>query len=494
MNNIRTSTQTSRFAAISVATPAPVGVGIFFVLVGSLLTGCGGGSGADVSTVNVIRSDGSSVAVTAVSPPSAVVPERVTIPEYKALRASVVTVTGGAVPDAATLAGLTTANQRFAAAQVQADLSAEANALVVPPLTQAVLRSLASAASGDTLGQITSLFEVTASPTIAAYQTDRVASQWWADKGFRLRTAFLAAPDTLGPFPRLAQWAADEAGFSDGSAAAVPALANFLDNQNRAAVSHSLAGVANWPAVTAFNGIFDTASAPNDLRRMPMVKIIQGVERFVGVDFTADALVVGDLRLMTIRPAGGKLADFSADQLASALAQSAQLRLPGAAITSPGEMVLPKLTTGLPFVADAPIKRAGVNLAYDEVNANLRNLDGVGGTYATASSTGSTLSIAEGELRIAANQSLAYRFSRKNIYGPTDGSYSYSSYFIFPFTGNISSICIGTVVWPQPDLRSFFLVLMDARHWVVSMAAIHVLAGDPVEPTCIPAVTETVAE
>ena len=274
----------------------------------------------------------------------------------------------------------------------------------------------------------------------------------------------------------------------------MPALASFADSQNRAAVSHSLAGVANWPAVTAFNGVFDTANAPNDLRRMPMVKITQGVERLVGVDFTADALAVGDLRLMTIRPAGGKLADFSADQLASALAQSAQLRLPGAAITSPGEMVLPKLTTGLPFVADAPLRRAGVNLAYDEINANLRNLDGVGGTYATASSTGSTLSIAEGELRIAANQSLAYRFSRKNIYGPTDGSYSYSSYFIFPFTGNISSICIGTVVWPQPDLRSFFLVLMDARHWVVSMAAIHVLAGDPVEPTCIPAVTETVAE
>ena len=496
MNNIQASTQTNNLAAVSVPTRAPVGVGIFFVLVGSLLTGCGGGSGADVSTVNVIRSDGSAVAVTAVSPPSVGVLERVTIPEYKALRASMAAVTGGAAPDAATLAGLTTANHRFAAVQVRADLLADVNALVVPPLTQAVLRSLASAASGDTLAQINGLFEVTTSPTIAAYQTDRVASQWWADKGFRLRTAFLAATDTLGPFPRLAQWAADEAGFSDGSAAAMPALANFLDNQNRAVVSHSLAGVANWPAVTAFNGIFDTANAPNDLRRMPMVKITQGVERFVGADFTTDALAVGDLRLMTIRPASGKLADFSSDQLALALAQSAQSRLPGVAITSPGEMVLPKLTTDLPFEADAPLRRAGVNLAYDEVNANLRNLDGLGGTYAITSSTGSTLSIAEGALRIAANQSLAYRFSRKNIYGPTDGSYSYSSGISsnVTFLGNISAICIGTVVWPQPDLRSFFLVLMDARHWVVCMAAIHVLAGDPVEPTCIPAVTETVAE
>ena len=486
MNNIQTSTQTNNLAALSVPTRAPVGVGIFFVLVGSLLTGCGGGSGADVSTVNVIRSDGSSVAVTAVSPPSVGVPERVTIPEYKALRASVAAVSGGTAPDAATLARLTTANQQFAAAQVLADLLSDANALVVPPLTQAVLRSLASAASGDTLVQITAAFDVTSSPAVAAYQTGRVASQWWADKGFRLRTAFLAATDTLGPFPRLTQWAADEAGFSDGSAAAVPALVNFADRQNRAAVSHSLTGVANWPAVTAFNGIFNSANAPNDLRRMPMVKIIQGVERFVGADFTADALAAGDLRLMTIRPAGGKLADFSADQLASALAQSAQMRLPGAAITSPGEMVLPKLTTGLTFEADAPLKRAGVSLAYDEINANLRNLDGVGGTYAVTSATGATLSIAEAGLHLDALAGMSFRFSSKNVFGSSGGG---------GFTMiEISAPCIGTPIWPPADLRSFFLVLMDARQWVVSLAAIHLLAGDPVEPTCIPAVTEPVAE
>ncbi len=488
MNNIQTSTQTNNLAALSVPTPAPVGVSIFFVLVVSLLTGCGGGSGADASTVNVIRSDGSSVAVIAVSPPSAVVPERVTIPEYKALRASVAAVTGGAAPDAATLAGLTTANHRFAAVQVRADLLADVNALVVPPLTQAVLRSLASAASGDTLAQINGLFEVTTSPTIAAYQNDRVASQWWADKGFRLRTAFLGATDTLGPFPRLARWSADEAGFSDGSAAAVPALASFADSQNRAAVSHSLAGVANWPAVTAFNGIFDTANASNDLRRMPMVKIIQGVERFVGADFTADALAVGDLRLMTIRPAGGKLADFSADQLASALAQSAQMRLPGSAITSPGEMVLPKLTTGLPFEADAPLRRAGVNLAYDEINANLRNLDGLGGTYAITSATGATLAIAEAGLNLDAVLGLSFRFSTKNVFGPGFSSGSSVNQVNFPF------LCVGTSIWPPADLRSFFLVLMDARHWVVSLAAIHVLPGDTVEPTCISPESEPVAK
>jgi hypothetical protein len=170
------------------------------------------------------------------------------------------------------------------------------------------------------------------------------------------------------------------------------------------------------------------------------------------------------------------------------------MRLPGAAITSPGEMVLPKVTTELPFVADAPLKRAGISLAYDEVNANLRNLDGLGGTYAITSSTGSTLSIADGGLRIGAKQSLVYLFSRKNVFGPTGDTYGSNVSSSVTFPGDAQLLCNGTLVWPSPDLRSFYLLLMDARGWVVSLAGIHILEGDAVEPTCVPVETGLVFE
>jgi len=421
---------------------------------------------------------------------SSAAPVSATVPEYKALRASTGPLVGGAAPDAAALAAMAADNRDWAVAQLLPDVGdVNYNPAVIPALTYAVLRSLGAAADGDSLAQINSHFDLATPPYLAARQTGRVAAQWWAERGQRLRTEFLSATDALGPWPRLAAWSAEEAGFADGSARSDATLAQALSAASsglsvgafgdtthiRLLAAHSLSANTGWSAVIPFEGIFERS--PEDLLRLPLLRLTAGVTRHSGADFTADLLHAGDLRLMTLRPAAGSLQAFAAGRLGPALAEAIDALLADGAAPAAGEMLLPLGNIGLTLHADAPLRRAGVSQVFDEVNANLRGLDGVGGTYAQAVSPTATLRIADG-LTLQAAHALAFTFSPRNVNGPSYGSVGFSTFF------PDMSFNFGTCVWPTPDLRSFFAVILDAQRWVVSVAAIQSLPGTPVTPIC----------
>ena len=465
------------------------------------LTGCGGGSGS----ASVQSSDPTQAsAIPEVLPTVLTIPEvlatQLTIPAYKALRVRTVAI-GSPVPDVATMAALTADNHHLAVAQLKASLAGGAiNLAVAPPLTYAVLRSLGLAASGDSLAEISRNFDLAPTPFVASQQTSRVASQLWADRGRQFRAEFLSATDTFGPWPRLAAWSADEAGFAAASAASDSAFTQSLaaasglsidwfgaQTNIRLLMAHSLAANAGWGALAPFNGIFERA--PNDLVLLPLLRLTDGVSRFAGADFTADLLAGGDLHLMTLRPASGTLTDFAATRLEPALAEAVQALLSGGAAPAAGEMLLPRADIALALQADGPLRRAGVAQVYDEVLANLPGLDGLGGTYVQTASPAAALHIAADGLSLQAADALAFTFSPRNLHGPTNGS---SAGAVFTL-GN--AFPLGTCVWPATDLRSFFLVLLDTRHWVVSFAAIQSLPGAAVAPACrfVPPLVPTIS-
>ena len=442
------------------------------------LAGCSGGGGSS-SSANTT-------------------PTLVTLPEYQALRANTVSTAASTVPDAATMEALVAANNSMAVEQLRISLALEAygysagNTVAAPPLTYAALRTLGAAASGDSLAEISSHFDLAPSPYEAAEQTGRVTSLWWADRGRHFRTEFLSATDALGPEPRLAGWSAAETGFADGSAASDAALAQsfaatgaglslgeFSTPTNiRLLANHTLTSNAAWDTVTPFEGVFNRV-------RLPLLRLTSGVTRYIGTDYTADLVRSGDLHVMTLRPASAGLANFAASRLALALDEAVRGLLVNPAVPATGEMLLPQADISLVFPSDASMGLFGVSQVYSETLANLKNLDGLGGTYAQTQSA-AKLHIAANGLELQAAHAMAFTFSPRNVNGPTYGS-SDSSYGVTSTLGNIAQTC----VWPTPDLTSFFLVILDTRRQVVSLAAIQSLPGTAVTPVCTSSLTSS---
>lgn len=458
-------------------------------LTAGLLAGCGGGG-----------STASSVPITVVSNSSDPPPDFVTLPQYKALRETVVTVMGGEVPSASEQTALLAANYATVAEQLSPSLSTPgANAVVVPPLTELLARTLGAAASGETLAQIKSKYDIAPAPYVAALQTHAVTSQLWADQGRRFRTGFLAATDTLGPFARLSGWAGAETGFASGAFATDPAIAASFtalypwltvghlptpSKEIRLVAVNQVVARADWATLTPFDGVFDRALNPNDLLSMPMLRVNTGVKRFNGSDFTADFLPMANgQHLLSLRPHNGTLASFAAGRLPAALAQAMQGALAVGATPTPGEMVLPQQEIGLIFDAKAPLVAKGVTLPFDEVNANFRNLDGAGGVYAHSVFSTAGLQVGVDGLSMKATDVTAFLFSKKNVFGETFGSAALTVNFGGGnFLTNYVSFKLYTCSWPTPNLRSYYLAVVDAKRWVVSLAAIQAPEGTQVTP------------
>lgn len=504
MTNIRTE----NLAHVAAQASATVSFGRFAALFSGLffglLAGCGGGASTAGNTTTLATAEGLPVVV--VSSTDEPAPEFVTLPQYKALRAGVVSVTGGVVPSASELAALRAANYKTAVEQLLPGLQPGNNALVVPPLTDAVVRMLAAASSGDTLAQIKSKYDVAPTPYVAALQTSSVASQFWADKDRLFRTGFLAATDSLGPFARLSDWGGSETGFASGGFAADPALATSFSAllpwltpaylpapaQNiRLVASHQVTANAPWAAVQPFDGVFDRGQTAHDLVRMPMVRVSAGVRRFAGNDFTADFLpMAGGRQLLTLRPNAGDLATFAVTRLPNALAEAMGALGAGAALAA-GAMVLPQQALTVSFDAQAPLASNSIKLPFDDVNANLRNLDAPGGSFARRVLSSATLQVSVEGFDLTATDVTAFTFSPKNINVNNSGASSYwlvSAYDATIYDG-LRLISVGsayfnlfTCNWPTPNLRSFYLAVVDGNRWVVSLAAVQQPVGTAVTP------------
>lgn len=482
---------------VRVATVAMAGV--------ALMAGCGGGGDGGAVSVNAPSTVGTGVvaaspAAGASAPPTtaehasaALPPDTATVAVYKTLRTRLT----AAMPAASAPGAAGAAELLFAVGELRAALGATGNAAVVPPLTQAALNSLAAAATGATLAEIASRFDTAPAPWVAAEKTGRVARQLWADRGRPLRIDFLAATDAFGAPPRLDAWTAAEVGFSDGSAASDPSLSAAMSAAGVSLGSFSsptdirllsvdrLAVNVAWTTAVSFDGVFERAT--HDLLRLPMLRLTAGVRRHAGADFTADVVGAGDLRVMSLRPAAGTLRDFAASRLEPALAEAIEALLGDTALSAPpaaADMVLPVLDFTVAAAADAPLLRAGVHQVYDPVNADLHGLDGVGGTYVQARSADARLTLAAGGLSLSTAHAMAYTFSPLNLhYTPTYGAVT--TQIFIPPGGFISFADADTVcTWPTPDLRSFFLAVLDRRNWVISLLAVQAPGGTAVAPTC----------
>ena len=451
-----------------------------------VLAGCGGSDGGSAAA--------SAEAAAAASLASA---STLTVAQYQAQRSAAAgtntgTGTGTATPaDAAQQASLRSADQALAVGQWQTDF-AGSNPVVLPPLAYASARALATAAQGDTLAQLNTLLagRITLAPdaAAAAWQTGQVASAGWAAQGFKLARGFLGTIDSSDG--RLAAWSLADAAFADGSAfndatltqalaAQGLALTDFAAATNlRLLLTHTLKLAGGWPAGDTFDGLFEVG--PQDLLSLPLLRLRTAVKRLAGSDYTADLLAAGPLRVLSLRPAAGELAAFATTRLAPALAAAVQTLLVDGGGTA-GELLLPLGTLALDAAVDAPIQRAGASLVFDEVNANLRGLDEVGGTYAQVKSAPASLVVSADGLALSAAHGLGLTYSVRNVYGDGFGV------GVTVFDGRYPVIHVNgpcTPVWPSADLRSFFLAVLDSRGALLALMAVQHPSGTAYVPSC----------
>lgn len=473
------SCPTTRIASLN-ARPAWL-----FAALAVVLSGCSGGGGGSAAS----------------TPASSTV----TIAEYNAQRNATVSAAATVEPDAATQTALVAANYHLAVAELSLELQDgyfgalgwySGNAAVVPPLTYAALRAIGAAANGDSLAEITNHFDLAPTPYAAAQQTGMVASQIWGERSYRFRTEYLAATDATGAPPRLAAWAATETGFADGSAGSDPglkqalatlwvSLATFEKPEGiRMLAVNTLAAKGGWGTVTPFDGVFAVGS--QDMVRLPLLRLTENVTRYGGSDFTAAYLPIGNLRVMTLRPTANTLASFAANRLEAALNEAVRVLSDAGIAHEPGEMLLPKGDIGLTTWTLGPLARAGVTRVFDEVNADLRGLDGKGGTYVQqgASYSSARLSIAADGLALNAANTFPYTHSPRNVYTGSSNYGGIAGYVLIDGYG--LGGCFGRQIWPTPDLGPFFIAVLDAKGWLVTLAAIKTLPGTAVTPTCSP--------
>lgn len=256
-------------------------------------------------------------------------------------------------------------------------------------------------------------------------------------------------------------------------------------NNIRLVTANTVTEKASWAAVTPFDGIFDGGKNKHDLLQMPMVKVTAGVKRFAGTDFTADAMpMAGGLQLISLRPNASALttplSTYSSTRLEAALSEAIQGLLAVGAKPVAGEMILPKVDINLEIDPKGPLVRAGISLPFDEVNANFRNLDNQGGVYARPVFSSASLRVGNDGLTVKAADATVFTFSPLNIFGSFFGSVSGN---VVVISGGIdATFGLFTCTWPTPDLRSLFLIVMDAQSNVVSIAAIQTPPGTEVLP------------
>ena len=107
----------------------------------------------------------------------------------------------------------------------------------------------------------------------------------------------------------------------------------------------------------------------------------------------------------------------------------------------------------------------------NEVNANLRGLDGLGGTYLRTSTATSDMSLVADGLYYNGSQSMDFVFSPLNAFGPG-------------FTGGAGSVSVnpgfGLPACPAEtvDLRPFYLAVVQANGNIAMLARLTAFTGE----------------
>jgi hypothetical protein len=455
---------------------------------GMPLAGCGGGGGASGNeaapapkpsppTGNAGASSGSNSMGSE--------PVRISLSAYALTRQA---APGGSASDSE-LRMLQNASLNLAIAQLQASAPVGAwlgNAQVSPALSASLEQLLRAAASGATLAQIPSLL-----PNLSAAR-QAVATRWvqrdlWSPPSQTFAASFLAGSDLLSGALGLTQWRAAEADFASGPNLEFkrklqdllpPSQPQGTDFQAlssppaliRLVVLDSLRTRMQWPqGLELAKGRFTNEKGA--VGRVDMLRLRQGVQRFQGQDFSADVLQQEEFMLVYLRPSSVGLQAFLASGLQAALLQV--LNAADAKSLVPGELVLPLVQTALSSDVAAPLLRGGLRLAQDEVNADLRGLDG-GGSYARFQSPAAWLQIDANGLELRSAHLLSLIGSDKNVFGP---SYSSGSTWLELPNLNFAGACDAAL-----SSSSGFLLLLDRQRMVLSLNVLADAAATPCAP------------
>lgn len=433
------------------------------IAMGLQACGGGGGSGGDTHTV----------------------PTTSTVSSYSATRPTQSASSGSSASPSANLGSGTASSYadttlRLAVEELNLALDKDDNVLVAPPLTLAHINALISASYGNTASQLKAAFPDAGTWLSQLKNDNSISRQLWSSRGQSFLLTFLQATDLSGTHESASAWQGHETGFFNSPAvpdASLDAALQAVDPEwssysleasaaNRLTIVDALQTQVAWSNATTFDGRFQVDGGGN--RLMTMLTVSNGVRRYAEADFTTNALTSNGLTIMSIVPSTSSVRDFAKSSQLNAAIQHSLAAL-GSSSTQAGELVLPVGTLKLVQHADSVAVHRNVTLPYDEIQADMGGLDGKGGTYAKVVSPASVLNLTVNALTQQSTNATEFIFSPLNQHGP--------QYAGGGGSGGLIAIGIAVPSTPppcnrEPDLKSFFLVILDAQQAVLSISAI----------------------
>lgn len=452
-----------RTSAIAAATALPL----------LLLGACGGGDpmtptpAAAAPAASAAAAPASPASAPASAPPASpaaappATPAAPSVPPVVApLAAGVIRFQSYAVPlavpgelpalSAAERAEVTAATTTWAAATLTSSFFG--NVVTLPPLRHARAEAVAAAASGATLDALRKEVPEPSSPAVAAALMSGIQRTIAAHAESTVRTQFM---DDVTARRHPGIWAA--------LSLTAPTAAELAAEPNlRLTVRDVFSYSVEWPAAVAIDGVFEDEQGRRVLA--PMVRITGPLRRRADGDTEVVALALSRGRwLVRLTPAGTLSRVGSAD-LAALLTRTTTWLHGEAGVAAPsGDFVLPRQVS---FWSAGDNDVRGMALAQDRVEADLRGLDGQGGTYAELESGESGLRLSATDMGLHGRNSVRFVFSPTNRFAPSG---------VFTSTGSSEF----PLACPPVDLRPAYLALIDELGRTAMLARFTGLGGKP---------------
>jgi hypothetical protein len=372
---------------------------------------------------------------------------------FRAYAASMAARPPSVPPDA-----VLTASEQAEVAQLSRDWAVQAllgdvpaasdNRVTAPPLFFARAQVLSSAAQGDTLAQLRGQLSLPSSPAV------------WSGLLAGLSRRIGAAPDAVvtGAFMQAVNL--------PGSVLHQVSAADLaLQPQRRLEVTDTLSTLSvAWPAATRFKATYTYANGNQTL--LDLLRIQGLVGALDTPTYTARVLALpGQARLLQIVPRGD-IGMWTAANLSQALDAVARVAVP----SQTGELLL---QSGAQGRSVGHQDTRGMTLAQDKLLANLKGLDGIGGTYAELAEGEASASADATGLQLGGSQGVHF------IYNPLNGNGSGGVIVTRP-PG------FADCTAPATDLAPYFLALTQGNGSITILARMADLHGEPCSLRIVP--------
>lgn len=314
---------------------------------------------------------------------------------------------GSAQPDATLLpAQATELGERTRKWAASAIGGSEGNAFVVPPLHFARVEAVAAAASGSTLAQLRAVTPAPSREVVGAAMLRGLERTVSAASDFRVAPAYMRSVTAAG---QRGVWSALVL-------QPLPASVQADQSDLRLGIADRFRVDIAWPAAAVVDGVYEDATGQRQIARLLRLDgRTVAWPSAAGADVVALALP-GQRWLLRLTPAAG-LAAWPAAGLAAAIGD-AQSRLAGQA-GAPGRLVLPMQDD---FASAGFDDVSGMDEALNERQADLRALDGRGGTYARPEGGAGRLALTSAGLTLDASAGVSFLFSAENPWSGGSGT------------------------------------------------------------------------